>query len=170
MAQSQNHNLLGERKTHAVVAKRNFVELELKVSDEGDQNTSNLDVSKLRDPEFPTKILYLPRKTHVFANATMPPSAERLIHALGSFADEPITVVRLLSSQIVLEGPSSLTVRINPAVWVPLRMILPDFPIDLSKCWGSDGSVTLWYDILAVFRRGGKGTRDNDVGDDHALC
>ena len=35
--------------THAVVAGGNFVELELKVPDEGDQNASDLEISKLRD-------------------------------------------------------------------------------------------------------------------------
>lgn len=40
---------MGGQKTHAVVAGRNFVELELKISDESDQNTSDLEVSKLKD-------------------------------------------------------------------------------------------------------------------------
>ena len=48
-------------------------------------------------------------------------------------------------------------------------MVLPDFPVDLSECWGSDDSVTLGDDILAILRRGGKGTRNNNVGDDRAL-
>jgi len=106
----------------------------------------------------------------VLANATMPSSTKRLIHALGSFADGSITIVHLLSSQISLEGLSSLAIRINPAVWVPFRMVLPDPPVDLSECWGSSDSVTLGDNILTAFRRGGKGTRDNDVGDDRALC
>ena len=41
--------MLGGRRTHAVVAGGHFVKLELKVPDEGDQNTSNLEVGKLRD-------------------------------------------------------------------------------------------------------------------------
>ena len=41
--------MLGERNTHAVVAGGNLVELELKVPDEGNQNTSDLEVSELRD-------------------------------------------------------------------------------------------------------------------------
>ena len=99
----------------------------------------------------------------------MPSSAEGLIHTLGSFADKSVTVVRLLSTQIFLECPSSITVRIDPAIWIPFRVIFPDFPVDLSERWGSDGSVTLGDDILSVFRRGGKATRDNDVGGNRAL-
>ena len=105
----------------------------------------------------------------MFANATMPSSTKWLIHALGSLADEPVTIIHLLPSQVFLEGPSSLAARINPTVWVPFRMVLPDFPVYLSECWGSYGSVTLRDDILTIFPRGGKDTRDNDVGDDRAL-
>jgi hypothetical protein len=45
------------KKTHAIVSGRNFVELELKVPDESDQDASNLEVSKLRDSQFPVKIV-----------------------------------------------------------------------------------------------------------------
>ena len=105
----------------------------------------------------------------MLANATMPSSAERLVHALCSFADGSITIVRLFAGKVSLEGPSSLTIRIDPAIWVPLCMILPDFPIDLSECRGSGDSVTLGDDILTAVRRGGKGTRDHDIGDDCTL-
>ena len=37
------------KRTHAVVTGGNFVELELKVPDEGDQDASDLEVSKLKD-------------------------------------------------------------------------------------------------------------------------
>ena len=48
--ENQKHRVMsGERKTHAVVAGGHFVELELKVPDEGDQNASDLEVGKLRD-------------------------------------------------------------------------------------------------------------------------
>lgn len=100
----------------------------------------------------------------------MSSSAEGLIYTLGSLADESIAIVHLLSSQVFLEGLRSLTTRIDPAVWVPFRIVLPDFPVNLSKCWRGNGSVTLGDDIMTVFRWGGKGTRDNDVGDDRALC
>jgi len=108
--------------------------------------------------------------THVFANATMPSSTERLVHALGPFANGSIAIVRLLSGKVSLEGSSSLAIRINPAVRVPFRMVLPDIPVDLGECWGSGDSMTLGDDILAASRRGGKGTGDHDVGDDRALC
>jgi len=100
----------------------------------------------------------------------MPSSAKGLIHALGSLADKPVTIVHLLSGQVFLESPSGLATRINPTVWVPFCMILPDFPVDLSERWGSDGSVTLGDDILTIFRGGGKGARDDNVRDDRALC
>ena len=116
------------------------------------------------------KILNLGGVSHVLADTTVPSSAERLIHTLCPFADESITVVRLLAGQIFLEGLSGLAARVDPTVWVPFCMILPDVPVDLSKRWGSDGSVTLGDDIMTAVRRGGKGTRDHDVGDDCALC
>ena len=106
----------------------------------------------------------------MLANATMPSGAKWLIHALGSLTDESVTIVHLLSSQIFLEGPGGLAARIDPAVWIPFRVILPYFPVDLSERRGGDDSVTFGDDILTVFRRGGKGTRDNDIGYDHALC
>jgi len=74
------------------------------------------------------KLQYQGGKSHVLADTTMPSSAERLVHALGSFTDGPITIVYLLSGKVSLEGSSSLAIRINPAVWVPFRMVLPDFP------------------------------------------
>jgi hypothetical protein len=91
----------------------------------------------------------------VFANATMPSSTKGLIYALGSLTDDSITIVHLLpSTQVFLEGPSGLAVRINPAIWVPFRMVFPDFPVDLSECWGSDGGVALGDNISTVFRWG----------------
>ena len=99
----------------------------------------------------------------MLANTTMPSSAKGLIHALGSLTDEPITIVHLLSGQVLLEGSSSLTTGVNPPVWVPLGVTLPDFSIDLSECWGGDCGVALGDNILSVFRRGGEGTRDNDI-------
>jgi len=106
----------------------------------------------------------------MLADATMPSSAEGLIHALCSLADESITIVRLLSGQVLLEGPSSLTIRVDPTIWVPLLVVLPDFLVNLCVCRGSGGNVTLGDDIMSIFRRGGNGTRDNNVGNDHALC
>ena len=99
----------------------------------------------------------------------MPSSAKGLVHALGSLTDKSVTVVHLISGQVFLEGPSSLTTWINPTVWVPFGMILPYFSVDLSECWGSNDSVTLGDDILSIFRRGRKGTRNDDIRDDRAL-
>jgi hypothetical protein len=91
----------------------------------------------------------------VFTNATMPSSTKGLVYALGSLTDDSITIVHLLSStQVFLESPSGLTVRINPTVWVPFRMAFPDFPVDLSECWGSDGGVALRDNISPVLRWG----------------
>jgi hypothetical protein len=105
----------------------------------------------------------------VLPNATVPSSAKGLIHALGSLTDESVTIVHFLSGQVFLEGPSSLTTWVNPTVWVPFGMILPDFSVDLSESWGSDDSMTFGNDILTIFRRGGKGTRNDDIRDDRAL-
>jgi hypothetical protein len=105
----------------------------------------------------------------MLANATMPSSAKGLIHALSSLADESVTIVHLLSGQVFLEGPSSLTTRINPTVWVPFCMILPDFPVDLSECWGSDGSVTLGDDILTIFR-GAERARGTTISEMTVRC
>ena len=55
----------------------------------------------------------------MLANTTMPSSAKWLVHTLGSLADDPITIIDLLSRQVFLEGLSGLAVWINPTVWVP---------------------------------------------------
>jgi len=100
----------------------------------------------------------------------MPSSAKGLIHALGPLAYNPITIVHLLSGQVFLKSLSCLTVWINPTIWIPFGVIFPDLYVGLSECRGSEDSVTLWDDALAIFRWGGKGTRDYDVRYDRALC
>ena len=106
----------------------------------------------------------------MLANATMPPSTKRLIDALGPLTYESVTIVHFLSCKVLLEGLSSLTAGIDPTVWVPLCVILPNFPIDLSKCGRSYGCVTLWNDVLTILRGGGQGAGDNNVRDDATLC
>ena len=93
----------------------------------------------------------------------MPSRAKWLIHALGSLVDESITIVHPIFSQVFLESPSNLPARIDPTVWIPFPVVLPDFTVDLSECWGGDNGVTLGDDISTVFRRGRKSTRDDDV-------
>lgn len=85
------------QKTYAVVTRGDFVELELKVPDESDQNASNLEVSKLKDVSVSCEDYASRQTAHVLANAAMPPSAKRLIHTLGSLTDESVTIVHLLS-------------------------------------------------------------------------
>ena len=80
----------------------------------------------------------------------MPSGTKWLVHALGSFTDNPVTIVDLLSRQVFMESPSSLAFWINPTVWVPFRVILPNFPVHLSECWGSDNGMTLGDDVLTV--------------------
>lgn len=105
----------------------------------------------------------------MLADTTMPSSTKWLIDALGPFAHESVTVVHLLSCKVLLKGLSSLTAGIDPTVWVPLCVILPNFPIDLSEGRRGYGRVTLWNDVLTVLRRGRQGARDNNIRDDTTL-
>ena len=162
--------LQGREKSHAIVTGGNFVELELKVPDESDQDASDLEVSKLNNLSVSCEDGSSRWATHVFANATMSSSAKGLIHTLGSLTDKSVPIIHFLSGQVFLESPSSLATWIDPTVWVPFGMILPDSSVYLSECWGSDNSVAFGDDILSIFRRGGKGTRNSDIRDDRTLC
>ena len=106
----------------------------------------------------------------MLADATMPSSAKWLVDAFGSLAHESVTIVDLVSCQVLPEGLRSLTAGIDPTVWVPFRVAFPDFPVDLSECRRGNGGVTLWNDVLTILRRGCESTRDNDIRDDSTLC
>lgn len=86
----------------------------------------------------------------MLADATMSSGAERLVDTLSPFAHESVTIVHFISCQVLLKGLSSLAARVDPTVWVPFRIILPYFPVDLGKRRRSDSCVTLGNDILTV--------------------
>ena len=106
----------------------------------------------------------------MLADATMPSGAKWLIHALGPLAHESITIVHLVPCQVLLESLGSLTARVDPTVWVPFCVILPNFPVDMGKRRGGYRRVTLGDDILTILRGGCQGAGDNNVGDDATLC
>lgn len=146
--------------TYPVVMRGHFIDLDLKMTDQHADDRAQLDIRKL------------------LADATMPSSTKRLIHALGTLRDSAKPIVDLLACGVLVHVKRLLrdTLGVGPAGRLPVSRGLPYARVHLRDDGRGKHEVAFGYDVGAcvvglrgLAAGGGECGRNWDVGLDVPL-